>query len=245
MSSTNKTTNYELSQFVSSDKPAWLTDYNQDMSKIDAGIDTAQDTATSASGKADANTLSIGDLTSLTTTAKTNLVAAVNEVKSDAGTAQNTATQASQDASAAGTAASNAMTAIEKLNLSVFKEYKPSDMSASGCTMQGTTTAFTLARDTSGSVFKLYGTLNVTGTQTGNCTVTLSNTGVVPTNEFTIVGCGIYTQNGSYAITSPSIKVKTNGTMEVSTYVNNTQTGVIRLMACLYFAKDFGDQPQE
>ena len=35
MSSTNKTTNYDLSQFVGSDKPAWLSDYNQDMSKID------------------------------------------------------------------------------------------------------------------------------------------------------------------------------------------------------------------
>lgn len=35
MSSTNKTTNYELSQFVGSDKPTWLGDYNSDMAKID------------------------------------------------------------------------------------------------------------------------------------------------------------------------------------------------------------------
>ena len=35
MSSTNKTTNYELSQFLGTDKPAWLSDYNTDMSKID------------------------------------------------------------------------------------------------------------------------------------------------------------------------------------------------------------------
>ena len=38
MSSTNKTPNYQLSQFVGSDKPAWLADYNQDMSKIYANL---------------------------------------------------------------------------------------------------------------------------------------------------------------------------------------------------------------
>lgn len=33
---TGSTDNYELTQFASSDKPAWLTDYNGDMRKIDA-----------------------------------------------------------------------------------------------------------------------------------------------------------------------------------------------------------------
>ena len=38
MPSTNKTPNYNLSQFIDSDKPSWRGDYNADMSKIDAGI---------------------------------------------------------------------------------------------------------------------------------------------------------------------------------------------------------------
>lgn len=38
MSSTGKTATLQLSQFVGTDKPAWLTDYNQDMAKIDAGV---------------------------------------------------------------------------------------------------------------------------------------------------------------------------------------------------------------
>lgn len=37
MSSTNKTTNLQLSQFLGTDKPAWLGDYNLDMQKIDDG----------------------------------------------------------------------------------------------------------------------------------------------------------------------------------------------------------------
>lgn len=60
MGATNHTTNYSLSQFEPTDKPAWLQDYNGDMSKIDAGINTAQLaadaaqlTANTADGKAD------------------------------------------------------------------------------------------------------------------------------------------------------------------------------------------------
>ena len=36
MTSTNKTANYDLSQFVGTDRPTWLGDYNGDMTKIDA-----------------------------------------------------------------------------------------------------------------------------------------------------------------------------------------------------------------
>lgn len=35
---TGITDNYSLTQFASSDKPAWLVDYNEDMRKIDAGM---------------------------------------------------------------------------------------------------------------------------------------------------------------------------------------------------------------
>lgn len=42
MSSTNKTSNLELSQFVGTDSPKWLTDYNSDMQKIDAGVAAVQ-----------------------------------------------------------------------------------------------------------------------------------------------------------------------------------------------------------
>ena len=35
MASTNKTPNVDLSQFIDTDKPAWLTDYNHDMQNID------------------------------------------------------------------------------------------------------------------------------------------------------------------------------------------------------------------
>ena len=111
MSSTNKTANYELSQFLGTDKPAWLTDYNSDMAKIDAGIDGAKDTADGADGKADAANTAIGTLANLTTDEKSTLVGAINEVDGHADTAQGTAT-------AANTAAQSALTDLAKFNLS-------------------------------------------------------------------------------------------------------------------------------
>lgn len=117
-SSTNKTTHYDLSQYVSSDLPTYLVDYNSDMSKIDTAINAAQTTADTAStaatnaatvastaqstantavtnaatadGKAVAVDTKVGDLANLTTTDKTNIVSAVNEVK---GITANHATQ--------------------------------------------------------------------------------------------------------------------------------------------------------
>lgn len=51
MTATNKTTNYELSQFVGTDRPTWLGDYNSDMSKIDTQLKrNADDIASAAAG---------------------------------------------------------------------------------------------------------------------------------------------------------------------------------------------------
>lgn len=48
MTATNKTKNYNLSQFVGTDRPTWLGDYNSDMSKIDAQLKQNADGIASA-----------------------------------------------------------------------------------------------------------------------------------------------------------------------------------------------------
>lgn len=50
MAHTNATANYELSQFLGTDKPAWLVDYNGDMLKIDTALKAVAD-AESASAE--------------------------------------------------------------------------------------------------------------------------------------------------------------------------------------------------
>lgn len=52
MASTNKTTTLDLSQFVGTDKPDWLTDYNDDMEKIDTWATTTDSDVSDANNKA-------------------------------------------------------------------------------------------------------------------------------------------------------------------------------------------------
>jgi hypothetical protein len=66
MSATNKTTYLDLPQFIGTDVPSWLGDFNGAMEKIDMGYNNvdikagqAASTANSASSKADINTQSI------------------------------------------------------------------------------------------------------------------------------------------------------------------------------------------
>lgn len=84
MSSTNKTATIELSQYVGTDKPTYLVDYNGDMLKIDNAIaadrdsiQTAQSKANEADGKADVNTGSIETLNNQINTPTTGVAARV------------------------------------------------------------------------------------------------------------------------------------------------------------------------
>lgn len=69
MSATNKTTYLDLPQFIGTDVPSWLGDFNGSMKKIDTGYNNvdikaeqAASTANSASSKADINTQSINSI---------------------------------------------------------------------------------------------------------------------------------------------------------------------------------------
>ena len=63
MAHTNHTTNYELSQFLGTDKPSWLNDYNGDMLKIDTAIKDAADEASTAYSTASGLSGTVGDHT--------------------------------------------------------------------------------------------------------------------------------------------------------------------------------------
>lgn len=66
MSATNHTTNYSLSQFAQTDKPAWLGDYNQDMTKIDtamkANADSVSTLGTTVAGHTSAISANTSDI---------------------------------------------------------------------------------------------------------------------------------------------------------------------------------------
>lgn len=85
MGSTNHTSNYELSQFLGSDKPAWLLDYNGDMLKIDTQMKANADAASAAQSKADTADGKADDL-------RTDLTTLNNQVNDPTGLAADVAT---------------------------------------------------------------------------------------------------------------------------------------------------------
>lgn len=244
MASTNKTTNYELSQFIGTDKPAWLTDYNSDMGKIDAGVAAAQSTATGADGKATANASAIGTLSNLTTTAKTDLVSATNEVNTTAGTALNTATGAAGNA----TQAKNAVDALtDYLKLTQFTDIATNQIVAASGTVNDSW--LKVACNADGTLGKIYGRVDFTSNSTGyswqSMTVNV-DTKLRPTTEFTISTAGAgncMDATVNQEIVQVNIVVKTDGKLELRFYSRNASKKYgLLFFPCIYFIQDFGDE---
>lgn len=233
MASTNKTTHYELSQYVGSDKPTYLTDYNNDMSAIDTGIYNAQTKADSgyslantADGKADqaltnAGTAQtdastaltrIGTMSNLETTDKTSLVGAINE---------NTRN-------------------INNFNLTNYTTFDYEDMTTDIGTLFNAST-ITVATNSDGSLAKIYGQIliqNATGTQPHIS----FQTSLRPSSEIVITGNVVsWTNNNQYF---GNITIKTTGEVVINVSISSGEPiNKIFVWNSLLFIKDFGDVP--
>lgn len=241
MASTNKTTNYELSQFLGTDKPAWLADYNQDMSKIDTQMKANADAATAAAGSANTANASIGTLSSLTTTAKTDVVSAINEVDATANTAQGTANSAAATAAANTTLINNL---DDYLNLNNFTT---PTINYTNATTIGTSTKIECAANSNGSLGKVYGQIRVRSTGT-TFTITFP-TPLRPSETITLNGIVTHFYNDidaggtdTWTPVPKSITIATDGT---ATFTDNDSLANrmhrIFFNASVIFAKAFGD----
>ena len=259
-SSTNHTTNYELSQYIGTDKPTYLGDYNSDMSKIDANLKLVSNVADGAASSA----TSAGTLAQ---TAKDRADSAYTL----ADTANTTATTASNTA---GTALENTITnatQINKFNLTVSGS--STRETTDGNTVQNTlgkfnpnTHTFTTTSsgisevscqidgmvNSDGSVGKIYGRIKLTANYTMNASNGLpclrlrcTDFGIaVPETGYTISCAG--TCLCSNAFRSADIYVGSDGYLYF--YGNvfgsvSSATYFLVFHANLYFFKDFGDIP--
>lgn len=105
MPSTNKTNPYELSQFIGSDIPSWLSDYNGDMLKINNAIQeakTSADDAMSSAGSASS------DVTALTNT--------VSDLSESLNTTNQNVTKNTSDIASINSSVSNINQNIDSLN---------------------------------------------------------------------------------------------------------------------------------
>ena len=227
MGATNHTTNYNLPQFVGSDKPTWLGDVNGAMNLIDAQMKANHDLGTLAKTTAD---------TAKTTADSASTLAGIADGKADnASTNANTALAKSLANEAN----------INKFNLSV--EVKPTlSASVAGATITQYTEGMDVKvmRDTTGSVFKLYGAFEIYCQSNQTVTVTLSDTGLRPAEDYYIspIGGTKLGLGGQFTAQPLRAKVKTNGEIELILDWSSAFTGCrIILFPCLYFNQNFGD----
>lgn len=262
MASTNKTQYFELSQYISSDKPTYLVDYNGDMQKIDTALHTAQSNSSEAVS-------SVGDLTTLTTTNKASTVGAINEVNgkvttntSNIGTNTNdisaingkigtmanlTTAEKSNIVGAVNEVNAKAIqngTNIDKLNLNTFVTHNETTVSISSgrfnyCELSE-------ASNSDGSLGKLYGIadINLSGVASGTNIAVSYQTNLRPSSNINInmLGITIYIGNQINAIYNLNVSINTNGVVTFNV-TSDGSNGVIRciLFPCLLFMKDFGD----
>lgn len=226
MSATNSTQNYNLPQFVGSDKPTWLGDFNGAMNTIDGQMKANADGVTTA--QATANTA-----TETATTANTT----ANTANTNSQEAQTTATTAL-------TKALEVETAISKFNLTNIKSIATSDITVTGGKTINANT-LSVATNSDGSIGKIYGRVNLAGTGSGNISF---QTDLRPTENITINGCmlrNITTSAGHHAMEMKTFTINTNGLVTAPyTWVDNSSNNCdLMFIACLLFMKNFGDQP--
>lgn len=253
MASTNKTTNYELSQYIGTDKPTYLVDYNSDMLKIDTGIKGAYDR-----GSAGVTAAATAQTAAETADGKaTNAATAAAAAQSAAEGAAATASTASGKADTAQTSAdaANAATVVNAQAIAALqsyldiKNYITPTAQVSGAISGSLDMRITVARNDAGSLAKIYGYLGFTKSNTaGNVTVTLTGTGLNPDSEFTISPIGVLRDvaNTNYNPGYLACTVKSNGDLEFN-FGNVAANKGLFLMCqpCIYFIKNFGDQPDQ
>lgn len=240
MSHTNSTANYSLPQFVGSDKPAWLTDVNSAMTSIDTQMKANADSASTANASATTANSNIGTLANLNTTAKTNLVSAVNEVNTNLGAVSGVASSASGTANTAKNTADalEAYITLTDFN-NVSSSYTTSGMSVTNVNVQCATNA-------SASVGKLYGSFEFQVTSASGGSITF-DTAMRPTSALTINGAMFVTRydtNIGVRVFNYSYTIGTDGKVTIALPASfYNLSGSINFMACLLFLKDFGDTP--
>lgn len=248
MASTNHTTNYNLSQYVGSDKPTYLQDYNGDMNKIDAQMKTnADNIATAISGVESA------------TTTSNQAVATANQAQTTANGASQTAQSASQIATNAQSTANSALSTATASQTTANQV--ASDLSAfeqklnfthfdtlSVTTNNGTISSQDLkvASNEDGDVAKIYGICSISGST--NIATLTGTSRLRPTTQITINGAGIlYTRTNDGQISRTGnmvdITIATNGNITITSNFSWGDYKQYYLFPCMLFLKDFGDTP--
>ena len=266
MAHSNQTANYELSQFIGTDKPTFLGDYNGDMQKIDAAIKGAKDTADGASTTANAASALA---TSASETA-TSAASAAASADANATTALNTANGATTTANSALSAASSAATAASDATTTA---------NAAATEAQAATAAVALKPSYAETFARMYSMTSDTPTVTPETGITVAMNGLKTASnvdkslgkiygqlnltfsastggyaKVATIAAGFGTRDAAFNVTgyamniggqaqsfSIGLVVETNGDVSVWANVTGAATVYMNFPPCLLVLQDFGD----
>lgn len=130
MSSTNKTANYKLSQFIGTDKPTFLGDYNNDMEIIDGAIFEVYQSAEQALNAVESVKGAQAELKNVhreTQEQVAQLKETADGMSNNVATAQETANSAEQKATEAQTAATTVLNAANAASVNATRAKQTAD----------------------------------------------------------------------------------------------------------------------
>lgn len=221
MSSTKKTTNYNLSQYIGTDKPTYLGDYNTDMLKIDSQLKANADSAS--------NAVSVAGAAQAVASEASKKVQNLNDsvTANSADIASLKTKNAQQDASIQN-ASNTASSAVNKANQN---EHNITDINTRNQWIQGTNIHNTgLPNYTKGSwncaYNRLSGLLNVSGQielSQGSTIAGESRIATIPDNILKLIA-----PSGDQKIWSSLFVTRSDGSLEVQNLTID-QTGKIYL----------------
>lgn len=217
MSSTNKTTNYKLSQYIGTDKPTYLGDYNSDMLKIDTQLKANADSASNAVSAAGAAQAVAAD-------ASKNVQSLNDSVTANSADIASLKTKNAQQDSSIQKASNTASSALNKANQN---EQNITDINTRNQWVQGTNIHNTgLPNYSSGSwncsYNKFSGLLNVVGQIEFSQGSTISSStrfATIPDNIMKMIQA-----TGDRTIWSSLFVTRADGTLEVNNIIMD-QTG--------------------
>lgn len=268
--STNKTTNYELPQWVGTDKPSYLTDFNSAFFTIDGAIhevaedssqaisdvadltdrvETAESTVSSLDTRVDTVESTVQSASTTATNAQATATSALTTANTANGKADTNASNISSLSTAVGTNTSDIAeleTEISKFNLTNFETIGSSAITLTNNGTVNSNSSLTVATNSDQSICKIYGQVNLS--QTGNNGNVVIQTSLRPSESITINGgCLrlVYSSTNLYGLGVVSMTIGTDGKITVPKNYATGSTNESRFMFInsVIFLKSFGDTP--
>lgn len=249
---TNSTPNYDLPQFLGTDQPDFVGDFNPAFLQIDTTMKANETAATGAESIANAANTKAGSAVKTANdaiaqigaveTKADNAVTTANNAQETANTANTNANNAIAVANSAQTAANSALNSFQKFNLINTGSINFTYIKGTGTTPSN---AMRFALDSTNTIGKVYGGITTTSTAGSDGNIEIKSTAPIFSpieSPIYIISVGISQRTTDKTITNINMRINTDGTVSLQWYQGtSSQTCFNNIIPFIIFEKNFGD----